>query len=113
MEIIKSAKFQLVKGNIKELKNYLFNNNDINDWRKIIIVYNFYLFFSNLYIAYHLIDVLSKGDQNFITQFRNVYLFFFILCSVRTSYMYLIINISKIDATLGNNLYNNTKEYFM
>ena len=72
-----------------------------------------YLFFSNLYIAYYLIDVLSKGDQNFMVQFRNVYLFFFILCSVRTSYMYLIINISKIDAKLGMDIYNNTKEYFM
>lgn len=113
MDIINSNKFQLIRSNIKEIKGYIINDNHISDWRKIIIVYNFYLFFSNLYIAYHLIDVLSKGDQNFIEQFRNVYLFFFILCSVRTSYMYLIINISKIDATLGNNLYNNTKEYFM
>jgi len=113
MDIINSNKFQLIRSNIKDLKSYIINDNHISDWQKIVIVYNFYLFFSNLYIAYYLIDVLSKGDQNFMVQFRNVYLFFFILCSVRTSYMYLIINISKIDAKLGMDLYNNTKEYFM
>lgn len=104
---------QLIKANLRELKQYIVHDNELNNWDKIIIVYNFYIFFSNLYVAYHLISILSKDNDNIAIQFRNVYLFFYILCSIRTTYLYLIKNICKINMVLGINLYNNSCNYFL
>lgn len=109
--------FQLVKANTRELHKYLVSDNEVNDWDKIIIIYNFYIFFSNLYIAYYLISMLTKNNNNnnnnIIIEFRNVYLLLYILCSIRTSYLYLIKNVCKINLILGTNLYNNTNKYFI
>jgi hypothetical protein len=106
-------KLQLIKANLKELKQYIVDENELNNWDKIIIIYNFYIFFSNLYVAYYLINLLSKDNNNIVIQFRNVYLFFYILCSIRTTYLYLIKNICKINIKLGISLYNNSCNYFM
>ena len=106
-------KLQLVKVNLKELHKYIIYDNNINNWDKIIIIYNFYIFFSNLYIAYYLINLLHNDNNNIITQFKNIYIFFYILCSIRTTYLYLIKNICKINIILGTNLYNNTHKYFI
>jgi hypothetical protein len=109
METINYNNFQL----IKTLKNYIIKDNDINDWNKIIIIYNIYLIINHLYIAYLLIEHISKDTNNFILQFSNIYVFFFILCNLKNSYLYCILNISKIDRNLANSLYENTKEYFV
>lgn len=103
----------LVKKDFKELKTYIFSENDINDWDKIIIIYNFYLFFSHLYIAYVLMDIISHDNSSFKSQFINVYIFFFTLCNLKNSYAYFILNVSKINYNLANNLYKNTHEYFI
>jgi hypothetical protein len=105
--------FQLIKRDIRELKQYIFKDNDINDWDKIIILYNFYLIFNHLYITYYLIEYISKNNYSFIIEFRNIYIFFYVLCNLRNSYLYFILNISKIDKNLANSLYGNTKEYFV
>jgi len=112
MDTFNYNNFQLIKKDIKTLKNYIIKDNDINDWNKIIIIYNFYLIFNHLYIVYYLIDHISK-DNNIVIQFGNIYIFFFILCNLRNSYLYCILNISKIDKNLANSLYKNTKEYFV
>lgn len=114
MDTFNYNNFQIIKRDIRALKHYIIKDNEINDWDKIIIVYNFYLIFNHLYIAYYLIDYISKDNSNNIgVQFGNIYVFFFILCNLRNSYLYCILNISKIDKNLADSLYANTKEYFV
>jgi hypothetical protein len=114
MDTINSSNFQLIKRDFRTLKDFIFKDNNINDWDKIIIIYNLYLIFNHLYIAYYLIDYISKNNNNnIILQFRDVYIFFFILCNLKNSYLYCIFNISKIDKKLANSFYTNTKEYFV
>lgn len=103
----------LIKKDFKELKGLIFNVNDINDWNKIIVLYNFYLFFNHLYILYCLLDFLNNDKGSFSQQFKTIYLFFFILCNLQNSYLYFILNVNKIDNNLANSLYKNTKDYFM
>jgi hypothetical protein len=103
----------LVKKDFRELRTYIFNENDINNWDKIIILYNFYLFFNHLYILYILFDYISHSKESFTNDFKSIYLFFFILCNLKNSYLYFILNVSKMDVNLGNSIYNNTKEYFI
>lgn len=113
MDTINYNNFQLIKRDVRTLKQYIIKDNNINDWDKIIIIYNIYLIFNHLYISYCLIDYLTKNNSdNFIIQFKNIYLFFFILCNLRNSYLYCILNISKIDKKLADSLYENTKDYF-
>ena len=104
--------FQLVKRDLRQLKSHIFNQNKINDWDKIIILYNFYLFFSHAYISYYLLDIVTKKNNNIKEDFKSIFLFFFILCNLRTSYLYFILNIRKIDVNLSESLYKNTKQYF-
>lgn len=114
MNLILSPEFQIIKRDFKSLKKHLFNENEINDWNKIIIIYNLYLFFNHLYILYTLMDIISKDtNTDFLNQFRNIYIFFFILCNIKNSYMYFIINTSKIDKELAENFYKNTHKYFI
>ena len=103
----------LIRNDFRELRSYIFNENDINNWDKIIILYNFYLFFNHVYILYILLDQIQKSKKSFIEQFNSIYLFFFILCNLRNSYLYFIYNVSKINKNLGDSMYHNTKEYFM
>lgn len=116
MEILTSPKFQLIKQDIKIIKKDIFEENNINDWDKLLIVYNFCLFLNHLYLSYILIDELandkSNNNSSFVIQFKNIYILFFILCNLKNSYGYLIYNISKINAKVAYSLFNNTKEYF-
>jgi hypothetical protein len=104
---------ELIRRDVRSLKEYIIRDNHIHNWDKIIIIYNFYLLFHHMYIAYHLIDYISKDNSHFLVQFRNIYIFFFILCNLKNSYLYLILNIYKIDKNLADSLYKNTKEYFV
>ena len=113
MDLIKSHNFQLIKQDFKELKVYIFKDNSVHNWDKIILIYNFYLFFNHLYIIYYLLDIITKDKSDFIYQFKNIYLFFFILCNLKNSYLYFILNVSKIDKPLANRLFNHSKDYFM
>ena len=113
MNIENITKYQLIKRDIRELKGYLFTENDINDWNKLIIIYNFYLFFSHLYVLYVLVDVLSKNQKSFNSEFRQIFLMFFVICNLQNNYRYFILNVSKINYNLASNLYSNTKEYFI
>jgi len=105
--------FQLIKRDIRAVKQYIFSDNDINNWHKIIILYNFYLIFNHLCIIFYLYDYILKYNHNIIIEFRNIYIFFFMLCNLKRSYIYFISNIYKIDKQLAGSLYENTKEYFI
>jgi hypothetical protein len=113
MDIITSSNFQLIRSDFRELKVYIFKDDSINDWDKIILIYNFYLFVNHLYITYYLLDIITKDKSDFIHQFKNIYLFFFILCNLKNSYLYFIFNVSKIDKNLANRLFLHSKDYFM
>lgn len=113
MNIEDIKKYQLIKRDIRELKGYLFTDNDINDWNKLIVIYNFYLFLSHLYVLYVLIDVLSISQNSFNSEYKQIFLMFFVLCNLQNTYRYFIMNVSKINYNLANNLYANTKEYFI
>jgi hypothetical protein len=113
MDTFNSNNFQLIKKDIGVLKQYIFKDNDINDWSKIIIIYNFYLIFNHLYFIYNFIEYMGKNNHNFILQFRNIYIFFYMLCNLKNSYLYFILNVYKIDKNLADSLYKNTKEYFI
>ncbi len=103
----------LIQNDFKTLKGYIIAENDVNNWNKIIILYNIYIFFNHIQMLYYLLNHIQNTKLSFIEQFKTVYLFFFLLCNLRTSYMYFIINVSKVDINLGNSFYNNTKQYFM
>jgi hypothetical protein len=105
-------KLKLIKQNVKDLQNYIFNDNDVNNWRKVIIIYNIYLLYNYMQINYHLINVLSNSNNSFKNEFKTLFFFFYFLCSLKTSYSYFILNTSKIDYDLAMKFHSNLKEYF-
>jgi hypothetical protein len=104
---------ELIKRDIRALRNTLFGENDINDWSKIIILYNIFLMYNFAQLNFYIMDSLNNSTASFREEFGYIYMFFFFLCSLKTSYLYLILNVSKVDYKLGNSLHNNFKEYFM
>lgn len=111
-ELLFNPKFQLIKRDLRQLKSYIFSENEINNWNKIIILYNFFLFYQHLYYIYYLLDRITNENYNITNDFKNIFIFFFILCNLKNSYLYLILNISKIDKKLAEEIYKNSKEYF-
>ena len=103
----------LIRKDFRDLKGYIVADNDVNNWDKIIVLYKIYLFFNHLQMLYYLMDYIRKDNISFIEQFKTVYLFFFLLCNLRNSYMYFILNVHKIDKKLGDSFYQNTNMYFM
>jgi len=103
----------LIRNDFRELRGFLFSENNINDWDKIIVIYNIYLFFNHVYMLYYLLDTITKDKGSFIEQFKSIYLFFFLLCNLKNSYLYFILNVNRIDSKLATSFYHNTKEYFM
>jgi len=113
MEILANSNFQLIRRDIRALKKHIVYNNNINDWTKIIIIYNAYLIFNHIHAMYKLMNFLINDNGTFNDQYKKIFLFFFILCNLKNSYVYFILNISKIDVNLACNLFNNSKQYFM
>lgn len=114
MNIVTNSNFQLIRADFRLLKKDLFTENSINDWDKIIIIYNLYLFFNNLFLLYNLITIISNDKStNFVDQFKNVYLLFFVMCSIKSSYAYFILNVSKINPNLAYSFLKNSHKYFI
>jgi hypothetical protein len=111
MEIDNSDKFKLIKRDLRTLRTNLFDENEINNWRKIIIIYSLYLLHLQMYLSYCIIQYCNNNRNN--NDFKMVFLFFFLICNIRTSYMYSIVNVYKINQPLANNLHSNLKEYFL
>lgn len=113
MEILASSNFQLIKRDIRSLKKHIVFNNNINDWAKIIIIYNGYLIFNHLSAMNHLMCNLINDNSSFNNQYKKIFLFFFLMCNLKNSYAYFIFNVNKIDTNLAFSLYNNSKQYFI
>ena len=112
MEFLNSDEFQLIKRDTRELQKILFTENDVNDWAKIIILYNMYLVYNQIILAYSLFNILVNDKSAFEKQFTKIYAFFFLLCSIKTSYLYFIYNLSKTDYDLSMKMHNNLKNFF-
>ena len=113
MEILASNQFQLIKRDIRALKKHIVYNNNINDWVKIIIIYNIHLIINHLFAIYKLIDYFVNNIKSFDEQYNKIFLLFFLFCNLKNSYLYFILNISKIDKDLAFNFYKNTKEFII
>ena len=114
MNLVDYNNFQLIKRDLRELRKNLFEEDKINEWDKIIIIYIISIFFNNLHILYNLIDIVSKdNNNNFQNQFKNIYILFIIILNIRSSYGYFINNIMKINPKLGMSIFNNTHKYFV
>jgi hypothetical protein len=112
MEFLTSEKYQLIKRDTRELQKILFYENNINDWSKIIILYNMYLVYNQIRLAYLLFEILGNNKLPFEQEFIQIYAFFYLLCNIRTSYLYFIYNISKTDLDLSIRMHNNLKNFF-
>ena len=55
----------------------------------------------------------NDNNTEFGHQFKNIYIFFFILCNLKNSYGYFILNVHKIDPKLANSFFKNTHHYFL
>jgi len=106
-------KLHLIKRDARVLKAYLFNENDINDWTKLIVIYNIYLFMLHYFIIYMFVDYFQYSQNNFNDDYRKTFIMFFVICNLQNTYKYFILNVSKIDYNLGNSIYKNTNEYFI
>ena len=75
MELLNIHEFQLIKKDFSVLRQDLFEENGINDWDKIIIIYNFYLLINYVYYTYN--------------AHTRAFVFIHCTCSVHTStYIY-------------------------
>jgi hypothetical protein len=106
-------KLYLIKRDARVLKEYLFNENDINNWMKLIVIYNIYLFMVHYFIIYMFVDYFQYSQNNFNDDYRKTFIMFFVLCNLQNTYKYFILNVSKIDYNLGYSFYKNTNEYFI
>ena len=107
------ANFQLIKRDVRALKKYIVYDDNINNWTKIIVIYNFYLFLNHLCGIFLLMNNLVKSNGDFKDEYKKIFMFFFYLCNLKNSYLYFILNVSKIDNNLANSFYSNTKKYFI
>ena len=98
---------QLIKRDSRELRKLIVeDNNGINDFDKQLLLFNILLVsnqFNSLFrvLAYSNIFYENKNKKFDIETFMVAYLFMGFL----NYYKYLILNVSKIDKNLANNLF--------
>ena len=97
----------LVKRDLRQVSKIIYENNNVDDWTKIILVYNLYLVFSHILLVSYMINCLDINKFNL----RTTYLLFFIMCNLQNAYGYGITNIYKINPSLANNLHENLKNW--
>jgi len=106
-------KFMLIKQDVSDLRQIILGENNINEWNKLLIFYTIYLMYQHVFASYTMMQsVLKYDDFNFSRDFRNLYLFFFFICNLKTSYAYMIKTIFKVDKRLALSLHSNMGEYF-
>jgi hypothetical protein len=101
----------LIKRDLRQLSKIIYEDNNINDWTKIIIAYNIYLVFSQIMLIIYYINCFNNIVINSANNVKSTYLFFFLLCSLQNSYAYGILNVNKVNPELASNLHNNMKNY--
>ena len=100
----------LIKRDLRQVSKIIYEDNNINDWTKIILAYNIYLIFSQIMLVVYYINFFNELTTS-TNNFKNTYLFFFLLCSLQNSYAYGILNINKVNPELATSLHHNMKNY--
>jgi hypothetical protein len=112
-ELRELQKYILIKRDTRELRQILFGDNDIHGWDKILILYSIILMYQHVYLIHKtMIKVTEHNDFNYNRDFKDLFMFVFFLCNLRTSYLYLIKTTFKVDKKLATNLHSNMGEYF-
>ena len=106
-------KYILIKRDARELRQILFGENDIHGWDKIIIIYSIVLMYQHIYMLHKTMEKVTVHPEfNFNRDFKDLFLFVFFICNLRTSYLYLIKTTFKVDKKLATSLHSNMGEYF-
>ena len=106
-------KYMLIKRDTRELRQILFGENDIHGWDKLLILYSIILMYQHVYLLHKtMMKVTKHEDFNFNRDFKDLFMFVFFMCNLRTSYLYLIKTTLKVDKKLATNLHSNMGEYF-
>jgi hypothetical protein len=100
----------LIKRDLRQVSKIIYENNNVDDWTKIILVYNLYLVFSHIILTFYIINCINSSVTT--NNMRTTYLLFFILCNLQNSYASGIKNINKINPPLASSLHENLKNYF-
>jgi uncharacterized protein (DUF608 family) len=95
----------LIKRDLRQLSKTIYEENNINDWRKLIIMYNIYLIYSQTVLILYCLSIDMTHN------FRSIYLFLFLCSSLQNSYAYGILNIHKINPSLASSIHNNFVDY--
>lgn len=107
-------KYLLIKRDVRDLRQIMFgNDNHIHDWDRIIIIYTIFLMYQHVFLLYNVMSkVVEHEDFNFKRDYKNLYLFYFFIINLRTSYLYMIKSVIKVDKDLAGRLHTNMGEYF-
>ncbi len=113
MEQFDLQKYALIKKDVTDLRKIIIDENHIHDWDKLLILYTVFLIYQHVFASYTMMQhVLKYEEFNFKRDFRNIYMFFFFVCNLRVSYLYMIKTVSKVDKRLAGSLHTNMGEYF-
>ena len=93
-------KYILIKRDVRELRKIIFGDEEhIHNWDRILI--------------YNIMNKINKhSDFNFQRDYVNLYIFVFFICNLRTSYLYMIKSVFKVNKPLASSLHTNMGEYF-
>ena len=98
MEQFDLQKYALIKKDVTDLRKIIIDENHIHDWDKLLILYTVFLIYQHVFASYTMMQhVLKYEEFNFKRDFRNIYMFFFFVCNLRVSYLYMIKTVSKVD----------------
>ena len=51
-------------------------------------------------------------DLAFSRDFKDLYIFFFFVVNLRSVYLYMVVNIARVDRKLAGSIHGNLKEFF-
>ena len=107
-------KYILIKRDVRDLRQIIFGQDEhIHDWDRILIVYSLFLMYQHVFLIYDVMKKINQhSDFNFQRDYKNLYIFVFFLCNLRTSYLYMIKSVIKVDKPLAGSLHANMGEYF-
>ena len=113
MDEIDIQKFIIIKRDVTDLRKLILDNNNVNEWNKMIILYTIFLMYQHVFATYTMMNKVMKYDEyNFKRDFKNLYMLFFFICNLRVAYLYMIKSVLKVDKGLGVRLHSTMGEYF-
>jgi hypothetical protein len=113
MDEIDIQKFIIIKRDVTDLRKLILDNNNVNEWNKMIILYTIFLIYQHVFATYTMMNKVMKHDEfNFKRDFKNLYMLFFFICNLRVSYLYMIKSVLKVDKELAVRLHSTMGEYF-